>query len=300
MKTEELHQSLIKIESNLSDLQSARDQVKGLAVISEKVHQSSIDLLKELQQINTSFNNEEEGFLKKIDVSINNFSGTVDETIIKLNELRLLIERIGNLGFEINEPVRKILSIVSELYQEQKYSTQILLDVKTNLGKLPDFFILELSNLEDRFKPGLEAIFSIQEKISEIKAKLNNVLDELSLIRETQQEIQTGLYSLELFVMKISDKLDLLITFINEFQSDFNDKFSILFKSISNIDEKILENSSKLNGILAELSSIKVTQKEIELKIEQSNKQLNNKFIVQSTVILVGFIAIILILFLAK
>lgn len=294
MKTEELHQSLLKLESNLTDLQAAREQVIGLAELNVDIQQSSMKLLTELKQINSSLNNKEDGFIRTVFESIKGFSVSVYETVNKLNELRVTIDRISNIKkTDLNEPIENILSNVTELNHKQDYNKSVLSEVKEDVSNLSANLILEISSLESNLKPEFKKI------THETTAQNSNVQDKLSLIIQEIHKGQLSLSKLELTVIDISVKIDQLVNFLKMFQSEIDEKLSLLGKSLSEIKGKIDGYSTTLNEIYSELSSIRETQQQINDNIQLSNKQLNQKINIQTIMYVIGFVAIIL-LILAK
>lgn len=294
MKTEELHQSLLKLESNLTDLQTARDQVIGLAGLNAEIQQSSLDLLKELKNINSNLNNNEDGFIRTVFESIKGFTFSVSETVNKLNELKIIIGSIVDITItDLNKPIEEILSNVTELNRKLDDNKVFLLELKENICSLTDVLKFEMSSLESNLKLEFEKI------VFELTTQNNNVLDKISLIAAEVNKSQLILSKLELTVIDISVKIDKLVSLVQLFKSEIDDKLSFLSKSTSELNLKIEDQSITIKDIYSELSTIREVQKQINENIQFSNKQLKKRIDIQTVIMIIGFIALIL-LFLTK
>jgi hypothetical protein len=189
-----IQQSLIDIEQNLRKLESARNQVGGVAEKTERLIESISSVISNIESIREAFEGEESYLKKGVQNSLDAFKKDLEKSSeVALKKASALSEKQDKI---ISETILKLEDFQSKLRDVQKS----LLDF--DLEKSLDGIRGEISKL-------IEEVNSNQKKNSDI-------LDEIKSEIKANQEIVAKNAKQNLLVLAVGFVLVILVIFITK------------------------------------------------------------------------------------
>jgi DNA anti-recombination protein RmuC len=189
-----IQQSLIDIEQNLRKLESARNQVGGVAEKTERLIESISSVISNIESIREAFEGEESYLKKGVQNSLDAFKKDLEKSSeVALKKASALSEKQDKI---ISETILKLEDFQSKLRDVQKS----LLDF--DLEKSLDGIRGEISKL-------IEEVNSNQKKNSDI-------LDEIKSEIKANQEIVAKNAKQNLLVLAVGFVLVIVVIFITK------------------------------------------------------------------------------------
>lgn len=199
-----VQQTLVDIEQNLKNLQSAREQVTSVSLSSQKLTETVTSLIKNFKSLESDFVNESKGFSEKIDKELSRFQTNL-ETGAK-NAINQSSKFHQKHGIEIDKTIDRL----SEL---QKATIELKKD-------LTGF------DLDQRFKAVLVSIQSFEGRLSEIKSEISSFSatmkalveiqlkeqqESMALLDENYKSIKSGIQNTQIAILIATVILGVLI-----------------------------------------------------------------------------------------
>lgn len=294
---ERIHQSLLQLENDLKDLNSAREQVEAVVEAHKSLKESvekyvsilanlqtdSNELLKEITteykdnlektkllikdfgtkcgEIIVSFDEKTTEISAALQTSINNAVNAFDEKIQKLNSsiesLKKLYESFENSIKTIEETKATLDKILEELISSQKTQDEILDTIKNELHQLASQTKEEFSKMD----------VLIQKSEQRIKESVSTATDLITdCINNVGKEVQNNGNNITQIQNVQNQQLSILTGAINSI-NNIAQSISELSSDLKNTNNNIQDINNKLNLLSKESSDRFEKQKGMSIAI---------------------------------
>ena len=165
-----IEQSLIEIEQNLKELESASSQVKKVTDKSDKLANSIIALVTNIETIKNTFNNDKDYLTKRLDESVSDFG----KTLIKANKdlENNALKSYSRHETVIDNSIDKIQELQVHLDDVKKAVLEF--DLQEGLDKVSG----ELKKISSQTTVNLTSINTTQKKFIELKQNIDNFIED--------------------------------------------------------------------------------------------------------------------------
>ena len=165
-----IEQSLIEIEQNLKELESASSQVKKVTDKSDKLANSIIALVTNIETIKNTFNNDKDYLTKRLDESVSDFG----KTLIKANKdlENNAVKSYSRHEMVIDNSIDKIQELQEHLNDVKKAVLEF--DLQKGLDKVSE----ELKKISSQTSVNLTSINTTQQKLIELEQNFVNFIKE--------------------------------------------------------------------------------------------------------------------------
>lgn len=163
-----VHQTLVEIEQNLKNLQSAREQVNTVSMSSQKLVETISSLVKNFKSLETDFLKDRKEFADKVEKEFVQFQTNMEAgTKNAINQSSKLHQKHG---VEIDKTIDKL----SELQKA-------VLALKNDLSGF---------DLESKFNPIIKSIDQFDKELKEVRYQVNSLYSKLYQMAEAVQKEQ--------------------------------------------------------------------------------------------------------------
>lgn len=165
-----IEQALIEIEQNLKELESASSQVKKVTDKSDRLANSIIALVTNIETIKNTFNNDKEYLTKRLDESVTDFG----KTLIKANKdlENNAIKSYSRHETFIDNSIDKIQELQEHLDDVKKAVLEF--DLQEGLNKVSG----ELKKISSQTSVNLTSINTTQKKLIELEQNVDNFIED--------------------------------------------------------------------------------------------------------------------------
>lgn len=165
-----IEQALIEIEQNLKELESASSQVKKVTDKSDKLANSIIALVTNIETINNTFNNDKEYLTKRLDESVTDFG----KTLIKANKdlENNAIKSYSRHETVIDNSIDKIQELQGHLNDVKK--AVLKFDLQEGLDKVSG----ELIRVSNQTSLNLTSIKTAQKQLKDLTQNFDSFITE--------------------------------------------------------------------------------------------------------------------------
>lgn len=234
MNNNSIHQSLVELEENLKNLESARTQVERVSEKSEQVISALAEVLGQIEALHQEFELEKSGFSAKINESLDGFD---QRLVAKSNSITSKVKEL-NLDFStaVNDSIKK-------LYEYQKQVDDERGTYTTSINK----------NLES-FKRSLESkLEALGEKTETANTHFSSSVDN-SLVR--LKEFQANIDSeKKIYKEGVETSIDGFNLVLQNKSKDFTEKADKLGLHFSNTISETAQKLKEFGGHVDEASN---------------------------------------------
>ncbi len=250
MKNTSINQSLIELEENLNNLESARSQVEKVSEKSEKMVKAFNSILNQIELLQNLFSEEKNNFSKSVVKNLESFNSKLtnksDDFIIKSEELNKYFSN------SVDDSIKKLNAFQKSVDDEKRI-------YEKSIGESLDKFEGILNNKANEF---IERSSKMNQYFANIIHDAKNKLDELK------------------------SEIDEVIIRVNN--TDFERNYQDLKVQINKINQSILITRQESDDY----------RKNMSIQIELLNKNQKQSTIQTFVILILGFLSILLTLFL--
>ena len=163
-----VQKTLIELEENLKNLESARKNVENVSAKGEQIITAFNKVLKQIEILQNEFNNEKNGFNSLISTGIKNFNSSLDSKSIDF--VKKIKDFETNISASINGTIQK-LNLFETNIKQVTHNIQNL-DFEKNFGDLKTLI------------SGISKEINEIKKISETNKQA--ILEQLALLNQNQ------------------------------------------------------------------------------------------------------------------
>ena len=272
---EKIHQSLLQLEKDLKDLNSAREQVEAVVEAHKSLKETVEKYVLILANLQTDSNEllkeittEYKDNLEKIKLSIKDFGTKCGEIIISFDEKTTEISAtlqtsIDNAVNAFDNKIQKLNSSIEslkELYKSFENSIKTIEETKATLDRI------------------LEELISSQKTQDEILNTIKNKLQQLA--SQTKEEFSKLDVLIQKSEQQIKESVSSATNLITECISDANKEIRNNGNNIIQIQNVQNQQLSILTGAINSINNIAQSVSELSSDIKNTNnniQDLNNK-----------------------
>ena len=272
---ERIHQSLLQLENDLKDLNSAREQVESIVEAHKSLKESVEKYVSILANLQTDSNEllkeittEYKDNLEKTKLSIKDFGTKCGEIIVSFDKKTTVISAtlqtsIDNAVNAFDDKIQKLNSSIEslkELYKSFDNSIKTIEETKGTLDKI-------LEELISSQKTQDEILNTIKNELHQLTSQTKEEFSKLDvLIQKSEQRIKES----------VSTATDLITDCINNVGKEVHNNGNNITQ-IQNVQNQQL---SILTGAINSINNIAQSVSELSLDIKNTNnniQDLNNK-----------------------
>lgn len=204
MNNSSIHQTLVEIEQNLKNLQSAREQVNAVTMSSQKLTETVSSLAKNFKTIEADFIKGTKEFADKVENEFERFQTNLDSGA--KNAIHQSSEINKKHGVEIDKTINKLNELSQAVTQLEKNISGFDLDSKLSLINQSIYkFDFELQD----FRKDIKSLPSLVKSLTEIQMKEQQKLSEN--LNKKYDSIKSGIEFIQISVVVAALILGVLI-----------------------------------------------------------------------------------------
>ncbi len=259
----DINAALLKLEQNLNDLTTARNQVENAVKASNN--------------------------LQKV---VSEYVTAVEVLCVKLKEWDLdLGRREGSLLDEIEQMISQLNSTSDQIISSFKSSVE---ETTSVFITKTDSEITKLTEQNNKLAERVKELDALRDEIKKATEEIESVKEVLRQISKDLKESQDGQ---DAVLADIKQKLSEAIGMINGVSNNISEKYNLLANDLHSGFDSI---DKKVDNVYAELSNVKSICQDVNPAIEKSRNEIEKSININRWIMIIAFIILVILHFVAN